>query len=148
MIQFMPANHSIKTWYPFNYNKKHWSCWWPIWSVYYSTIQISFSDLKKEIGNHSPISNFHFQFENENQKIGLIFWFSFIIWNWKSENWTYFLIFIFKLKMKNENHRVISDFLFQIRKGNLNCGIVHAPNIFSLANRSSKYINVYFTATF
>ena len=29
--------------------------------------------------------------------------------------------------MKNGNHRVISDFLFQIRKGNLNCGIVHAP---------------------
>ena len=34
--------------------------------VYYSTIQISFSDLKKEIGNHSVISIFHFQFENEN----------------------------------------------------------------------------------
>ena len=32
--------------------------------VYYSTIQISFSDLKKEIGNHSVISIFHFQFEN------------------------------------------------------------------------------------
>ena len=25
------------------------------------------------------------------------------------------------------DHRVISDFLFQIRKGNLNCGIVHGP---------------------
>ena len=49
--------------------------------VYYSTIQISFSDLKKEIGNHSVISIFHFQFENENQKIGSIFRFSFIIWN-------------------------------------------------------------------
>ena len=72
-------------------------------SVYYSTIQISFSDLKKEIGNHSVISIFHFQFENENQKIGSIFRFSFIIWNWKSENWTYFLIFILqsqKLKWK------------------------------------------------
>ena len=34
--------------------------------VYYSTIQISFSDLKKEIGNHRVISIFHFQFENEN----------------------------------------------------------------------------------
>ena len=33
--------------------------------VYYSTIQISFSDLEKEIGNHSVISIFHFQFENE-----------------------------------------------------------------------------------
>ena len=32
----------------------------------HSTIQISFSDLKKEIGNHSVISIFHFQFENEN----------------------------------------------------------------------------------
>ena len=63
-------------------------------SVYYSTIQISFSDLKKEIGNHSVISIFHFQFENENQMIGSIFWFSFIILNWKSENWTFFLIFI------------------------------------------------------
>ena len=49
--------------------------------LYYSTIQISFSDLKKEIGNHSVISNFHFQFENENQKIGSIFRFSFIVWN-------------------------------------------------------------------
>ena len=51
------------------------------------------SDLKKEIGNHSVISIFHFQFENENQKIGSIVSFSFIILNWKSENWTYFLIF-------------------------------------------------------
>ena len=67
--------------------------------------------------------------QNENQKIGSIFWFSIPNDKWKSENWTYFLIFIFKLKMKNGNHRVISDFLFQIRKGNLNCGIVHAPLI-------------------
>ena len=63
----------------------------------------------------------------ENQKIEAIFWFSIPNDKWKSENWTYFLIFIFKLKMKNGNHWVISDFLFQIRKGNLNCGIVHGP---------------------
>ena len=75
---------------------------WSLGSVYYSTIQISFSDLKKEIGNHSVISNFHFQFENENKKIGSIFWFSFIIWNWKSENWTYFLIFILQSLKRNE----------------------------------------------
>ena len=65
--------------------------------------------------------------QNENQKIEAIFWFSILNDKRKSENWSYFLIFIFKLKMKNGNHRVISDFLFQIRKGNLNCGIVHGP---------------------
>ena len=57
------------------YMKYIYICIWSItdvckhlieWCVYYSTIQISFSDLKKEIGNHSVISNFHFQFENEN----------------------------------------------------------------------------------
>ena len=52
--------------------------------MYYSTIQISFSDLKKEIGSHLVISIFHFQFENENQKIGSIFRFSFIMWNFIS----------------------------------------------------------------
>ena len=70
-------------------------------SVYYSTIQISFCDLKKEIGNHSVISIFHFQFEIRNQKSGSIFWFSFIIWNWKSEISFYFLIFILQSLKRN-----------------------------------------------
>ena len=95
-------NFPLKLWFQnWDYREPGYS-----WFVYYSTIQISFSDLKKEIGNHSVISIFHFQFENENQKIGSIFWFSFIIWNWKSENWTYFLIFILqsqKRKWKIEN---------------------------------------------
>ena len=69
--------------------------------VYYSTIQISFSNLKKEIGNHSVISIFHFQFEIRNQKSGSIFWFSFIIWNWKSEISFYFLIFILQSLKRN-----------------------------------------------
>ena len=49
----------------------------PTWCVYYSTIQISFSDLKTEKGNHLVISIFYFQFEKENQKTGSIFGFSF-----------------------------------------------------------------------
>ena len=81
----------------------------------------------------------------------LIFIFAFDFAKWKSENrfnflifnskWemkigklNLFLIFIFKLKTKNGNHWVISDFLFQIRKGNLNCGIVHAPSIKELSD--------------
>ena len=64
-------------------------------SVYYSTIQISFSDLKKEIGNHSVISNFYFQFEHENQK--------------KRFN---FLIFIYHLELKIRKLNLFSDFHF------------------------------------
>ena len=35
-------------------------------SYEYRKVRVLFSDLKKEIGNHSVISIFHFQFENEN----------------------------------------------------------------------------------
>ena len=88
--------------------------------------------------------------QNENQKIGSIFRFSIPNDKWKSENWTYFLIFIFKLKMKIGNHRVISDFLFQIRKGNLNCGIVHGPSsviifgeIYIISDPDRSYILIF-----
>ena len=60
--------------------------------MYYSTIQISFSDLKRKIGNHSVISNFHFQFENENR-----------------ENRFNFLIFIYHLELKIRKLNLFSD---------------------------------------
>ena len=35
---------------------------------------------------------------------------------------------------------MISDFLFQIRKGNLNCGIVHGPSCFPVVHLKERSV--------